>query len=138
MSEVKNQGERRERETHGSVMRTPDGTVLYSSHRHDYSERRDAITGNIYMLDGGPDYTRCSANGDEEFLSVMSSADHVSIRHAVTWSTLGKSGKLPYKCIPIASMDTEHLQACMETQASTMSQLHYKVMQNELEYRDGN
>lgn len=137
MNKVKSQGDRRESEMYGNVMRTPDGTILYSAHRHDYSECRDT-NGKVYMLDGGSDYMRCSANGDEEFLSVMSSADHVSIRHAVTWSSLGKGGKLPYRRITIAGMDTDHLQACMRTQGSTMSQLHYKVMQNELEYRDEN
>jgi hypothetical protein len=50
-------------------MRTPDGTILESKHRHDYVTHLDA-NGNEYMLDGGLAYVRCSAYGDEEMLTV--------------------------------------------------------------------
>ena len=51
-------------------MRTPDGTVLESKHRHDYVAYLDA-NGKEYMLDGGLAYVRSSANGDEEMLTVF-------------------------------------------------------------------
>jgi hypothetical protein len=51
-------------------MRTPDGTILESKHRHDYVTHLDA-NGNEYMLDGGLSYVRSSANGDEEMLTVF-------------------------------------------------------------------
>ncbi len=53
-----------------SRMRTPDGTILESKHRHDYVTHLDA-NGNEYMLDGGLAYVRSSANGDEEMLTVF-------------------------------------------------------------------
>jgi hypothetical protein len=52
-----------------SGLRTPDGTVISSTHTHDYVTHLDK-NGKTYMLDGGLDYVRCSANGDEVFLTV--------------------------------------------------------------------
>jgi hypothetical protein len=116
-------------------MRTPDGTMLESRHRHDYVTHLDA-NGKEYMLDGGLDYLRSSANGDEKFLTVYQDDPHEVIRLLVKWGTFGKNGDEPYKQIKIADMSTEHLQACLETQKATMYPAMYSVMQDELEYRD--
>ena len=116
-------------------MRTPDGTILGSLHRHHYVTYLDA-NGKEYMLDGGLDYVRSSANGDEEFLTICSDDAHEVLRDAVKWGTFGKNGDEPYKEIKIADMSTEHLQACLDTQQKTMRPAIYKVMQDEVEYRD--
>lgn len=60
-------------------MKTPDETILESINRHDYVTHIDA-NGKEYMLDGGCDYVRCSANGDEEMLTVTSDDSHEVIR----------------------------------------------------------
>ncbi len=57
-----------------NALRTPDGTVLTSRHRHDYVTHIDK-NGKEYMIDGGLDYVRSSANGDEEYLTVTIGAD---------------------------------------------------------------
>ena len=88
------------------------------------------------MLDGGWDYVRRSVNGDEKLLTVWSDDDHEVIREGVTWGTYGKDGDQPLKYVAIADMDTEHLQACLDTQKATLHPAIYKVMQDELEYRD--
>lgn len=41
--------------------RTPDGTLLWSKHRHDFVEHNDA-NGDYYFIDGGSDYIRMTKN----------------------------------------------------------------------------
>ena len=123
------------REILSNKMRTPDGTVLHSTHRHDYVTHTDA-NGKEYMLDGGLDYVRRSVNGDEKLLTVWSDDNHEMIRVAVKWGTFGKQSDQPLKYVTIADMTTGHLQACLDTQKSIMRPALYKVMQDELEYRD--
>jgi hypothetical protein len=123
------------REILSNKMRTPDGTVLHSKHRHDYVTHTDA-NGKEYMLDGGWDYVRRSVNGDETLLTVWSDDDHEVIRQVVTWGTYGKNGDETLVHVTIADMSSEHLQACLDTQQRTMRPALLKVMQDELEYRN--
>jgi len=58
-----------------TALRTPDGTIIRSRHRHDYVTYTDA-NGKKYMIDGGLDYVRSSAWGDEEYLTVTSEDLH--------------------------------------------------------------
>ena len=58
-----------------SALRTPDGTLLESKHRHDFVSHEDA-NGKTYMLDGGLDYIRSSCNGDEVFIEVTLDYPH--------------------------------------------------------------
>ena len=115
-------------------MRTPDGTMLHSVHRHDYREHQDA-NGKVYMLDGGLDYVRCSAHGDEEMFTLMSDDSHEVIREVVTWGTYGREGDQLITHVKIADMYDDHLQACLDTQKATMRPAMYKAMQDELECR---
>ena len=117
-----------------SRMRTPDGTILESHYRHDYVTHTDA-NGKEYMLDGGCEYVKSSANGDEYLLTIYTDFPHAVSRLHVKWGTYGKDGYQPFKRITIAEMSTEHLKACIATQKETMRPEIYKVMQDELEYR---
>ena len=123
------------REILSNRMRTPDGTVLHSAHRHDYVTHTDA-NGKEYMLDGGWDYVRRSVNGDEKLLTVWSDDNHEMIREVVTWGTYGKNGDETLVHVTITDMSSEHLQACLDTQQRTMRPALLKVMQDELEYRN--
>ena len=116
-------------------MRTPDGTMLESKHRHDYVTHMDA-NGKEYMLDGGLDYVRCSAHGDEEMFTLMSDDSHEVIREVVTWGTYGREGDQLITHVLIADMETEHLQACIDGMRGYPRPAMYKVMQDELEYRN--
>lgn len=117
-----------------SQLKTPDGTILESSHRHDCVTHKDA-NGKEYMLDGGCKYIRCSMNGDEEMLTVSTDAPHSVIREVVTWGTYGKNGDEDFKRVKIANMTVDHIKACLETQVANMLPALYKVMEYELEYR---
>ena len=118
-----------------SRMRTPDGTILESRYRHDYVTHLDK-NGKEYMLDGGLDYVRSSANGDEWLLTIYTDYPHELIRLHAKWGTFGKNGDEPLKYVAIADMDPYHLRACLDTQQKTMRPEMYKVMQDEVEYRD--
>ena len=118
-------------------IRTPDGTVLESWHRHDFVSHTDA-NGKNYFVDGGRDYLRRSANGDEECLSIMADADdHEFCRQHFMWGTYGKDGKQPFHRVALADMSTEHVKAVLRTQ----TQISYDVrrlFENELMYRERN
>jgi hypothetical protein len=67
-----------------NALRTPDGTIIQSRHRHDYKEYVD-INGKTYMIDGGIDYIHCSDNGDEELLTVYTTDPIEKIRQYLRW-----------------------------------------------------
>ena len=116
-----------------SAMRTPDGTVIESRHRHDFVTYEDA-NGKTYMLDGGLDYTRASMNGDEEFIEVTLEDGHDKVREYLTWGTRGVNGDQPLRYVKLKDMDTDHIQACLETQFQMYPSIR-TAMENELEYR---
>jgi len=118
-----------------SKMKTPDGTILESKHRHDYVTHTDA-NGKEYMLDGGCDYVRCSANGDEEMLTVTSDDSHSLIREVVKWGTYGKESNQPLKYVKVADLNPYHLRAILDTQKKRMRPALCKVMQDEVKYRE--
>lgn len=96
-------------------LRTPDGTVITSRYRHDYVTHEDA-NGGFYMVDGGFDYLRRSMNGDEVDLSQVLTEDHEHNRTYLQWGTRGPLGYDPLKYVPIYQLDTDHIEAILETQ----------------------
>lgn len=94
-------------------LKTPDGTVLTSYSRHDYQTHKDALTGKIYMVDGGLSYERRSFNGDEVDLSLYDDQPHDVQRAVLRWGSYGKNGDEPLKRIAIRDMETEHIQAVL-------------------------
>lgn len=97
-------------------IRTPDGTILQSFNRHDYKEHRDA-NGEVYIIDGGLDYSRRSVNIEPaEDLSVYVGDDHQHIRTAFCWGTYGINGDQPRRWVALADLDTDHIDAILDTQ----------------------
>ena len=119
-----------------NAIQTPDGTILESTHRHDFKQYEDA-NGWVYMVDGGLDYARRSVNKNAPAteLSVYSTDPFSEVREVPIWGTYGKLGEQPLKQVSLEDMSTDHLKACLTTQP-TMSPHIRELMQTELEYRN--
>lgn len=116
-----------------NAIQTPDGTIIESTHRHDYVTHTDA-NGKEYMVDGGLSYIRRSANGDEIDMSLYNDQPHEVQRDVLTWGTYGIDGDQPLQYITIADMDTGHLEAVVEM--GGVCPVRRKCMQKELEFRN--
>ena len=103
-----------------NALQTPDGTILTSRRRHDYVSHVDE-NGKNYFTDGGLEYVRCSAHGDEVHLCVWSDDDHEVIRERAEWGTYGKDGDKPLNWVKLKDIETEHLKTVIrQCQASKM------------------
>lgn len=119
-----------------SRYKTPDGTILCSSHRHDFVSHTDSVTGKSYALDGGTDYTRIVGNiEDLTDCSVYFSNDFETVRQFFTWTTYGKDGKQQAKKILLKYMETDHISAILKTQHQIKFTYVEFLMQEELNYR---
>ena len=116
-----------------NALQTPDGTIIESTHRHDYVTYTDA-NGKGYMVDGGLVYIRRSANGDEIDMSLYNDQPHEVQRDVLTWGTYGIDGNQPLQYKTIADMDTGHLEAVVEM--GGVCPVRRKCMQKELEFRN--
>ena len=116
-----------------NALRTPDGTVLESKSRHDYKEYIDA-NGKTYVIDGGLDYHRRSANGDEENMCMYDDEPHETQVQVLTWGTYGINGDQPLQYKTIAEMDTAHIEAVLQT-VKHIRPMIKTIMQNELKFR---
>jgi len=117
-----------------NALQTPNGTILESRSRHDYKEYEDTTNGKTYIVDGGLDYIRRSAHGDEVDLSVTLDDGHEAVREAMTWGTYGINGDQPLQYIKLKDMSLEHIHACLD-EVKNMYPQYQTAMKNELEYR---
>lgn len=100
-----------------NMIRTPDGTVIQSRHRHDYVTYTDK-NGMEYMVDGGLDYLRRTVYDGHPYeeLSLTEEDPIEVIREYFDWGTYGKDGKQPLRRILLKDMEDEHIQAILDTQ----------------------
>lgn len=117
-----------------NAIKTPDGTILESNHRHDYTSYLDK-NGEYYFIDGGLDYTRRSVNKEPaEDACVYTDDSHEKIRERFKWGTRGKDGAEHLHWIPISTMSTEHIDTVLTTQKHIRPAVK-KVFVDELTYR---
>lgn len=116
-------------------IRTPDGTIVQSFHRHDYKIHKDK-NGFEYMVDGGLDYLRRAVNPDapHEEISVWTDDPFEDIREAFHWGTRGKDGKQPLAWKPLKDLDTSHIEAILETQQQVPDHM-VEIFKEELNWR---
>ena len=117
-----------------NALKTPDGTIIESRHRHDYVTHTDK-NGKEYMIDGGLDYVRSSANGDEEYLTVSMDDSHDKVREACKWGTYGINGDQPLSYITLCDMTTDHIEAVIKNVPSINPAIKI-AMERELVYRN--
>lgn len=120
-----------------SGMRTPDGTFLVSRNRHDYVSYKDE-NGKHYFLDGGNDYIRSSANGDEVYITVTEETPFEVARQYVSWGTRGIKGDQPLRYVPIDLLTSGHIHAIIRDHEAGRQPLATQLrlwFRHELEYR---
>lgn len=131
----KNTAMTNERKVLVSRIRTPDGTVLESRYTHDFVQHTDA-NGELYFLDGGPDYKRTSVNTiPAEDVSVYTDSPFHEIRTHLKRGTFDKDGNRIWK--PLKDLSNKHLENILEYNRklggdnSTFSEM----VRREIEYR---
>ena len=96
-------------------IKTPDGTILKSMHRHDYVTHTDA-NGLEYMVDGGSEYLRRTVHESAPYeeLTIYEDSPYEVIRENFHRGGRGKDGRQPLTWVPIAKMSDAWLKACIE------------------------
>ena len=116
-----------------NAIQTPDGTIIESTHRHDYGTHKDDLTGKTYMVDGGLQYTRSSVHEDQKYLHLYNDEPHEVQAKVLTWGTYGINGDQPLKHVSISEMDTAHIGNVLAI--PNISSVHRECMKVELERR---
>jgi len=119
-----------------NAIRTPDGTVLESLHRHNFKAHEDA-NGQTYILDGGLDYIRRSVNleAPAEDLSVYIDDPQEQVGKVVMWGNYGINGDSPLEWKSLRDMRLDHLKACI-TNVPNMEAHMRTCMLREIEWRE--
>lgn len=116
-------------------IKTPDGTIMTSTHVHDFRTYTDK-NGKTYMVDGGNEYLKRNLHVDHPYeeLSVYVTADHEANRQAMTWGTYGPNGDQPVKYLTLAELDTDHIYTILRTQKH-VPEWKQELFEDEIRYR---
>jgi hypothetical protein len=94
------------------------------------------------MIDGGTEYIRCSANGDEKFISVYANEDFEKVRKYAYRITRGEDGaRGPYSKICLADLTDIHLESVILHLEDTLNDYdkehntHFRLLKMEKAYR---
>ena len=122
-----------------NAIKTPDGTILSSKHRHDYVAYEDTQTGELYGVDGGADYFRRIGNvSDCEDLSITSLTPFSDIRERFHWGSRGVNGDEPIKMLRLSSLTNKHIEAILKNVFQNREGTFKKWFTEELEFRKEN
>ncbi len=118
-------------------IRTPDGTILQSWHRHDFKTYEDA-NGHTYMVDGGTAYMRrylVEAAPYTELSVEYEVGNHAHNREHAYWGTYGKEGTDSLKRVLIKDLSNSHLRNILASCQGSMSGIYRIMMQAEQKHR---
>ena len=119
-----------------NAIKTPDGTVLVSYHRHDYKSYVDA-NSDTYVIDGGLEYVRTSVNSvSAESLAVYDDAPFEVIREYLHRSGRGKDGKQELKYVALKDINDDWLENLIKYEEELRpSNPYLKFYKQEKEWR---
>lgn len=129
-----------------NAIRTPDGTIISSSHRHDFVTHEDK-NGKTYGVDGGTEYLRrigetLDCEDLSMYLEPWSPEFHVRAREVVKRGGRGKNGDQPLTWVPICEMNDGWVKATItyneERGFTAETNWFTELLVNELEYREMN
>lgn len=137
--EMKEAQEKEEPELLVNSIKTPDGTILTSRHRHDYVCHKDSITDTTYCIDGGDFYRRIVPGGVYQDLSVYSDDPFEKIRESLERVHRGKNLDQPMKYVVLKDMSDAWLDALIVwIEDNQPSNKYKKYYLQEIEYRKAN
>ena len=120
-------------------IKTPDGTILTSRHRHDYVCHKDSITDTTYCTDGGDSYRRIIPGGVYQDLSVYSDDPFEKIRESLERVHRGKNLDQPMKYVVLKDMSDAWLDdLIIWIEDNQPSNKYKKYYLQEIEYRKAN
>jgi hypothetical protein len=120
-----------------NAIKTPDGNILSSRHRHDFVVHTDTVTGKEYGVDGGADYFRRIGDiSDCEDLSITDKTPMSEIRQRFHWGSYGVNGDEPLKMIRMSDMSNNHIQAVIKNVFQDKKSTFKSWFESELKFRE--
>lgn len=124
-----------------NAVKTPDGTIIESIHRHDFVMYTDK-NGKQYGVDGGAEYLRRLGDiQDCEELSIYDIGEHSLRRRYCKWgSNYDKDmNRLPETIWKsIKDLDTDHIQAILDGGHAKNNPFYENMFKQEILYRKQN
>jgi hypothetical protein len=120
-----------------NAIKTPDGTVLSSTHRHDFVAHKDEITNKVYGVDGGSEYfKRIGDFYDCEDLSITNKTAFEEIRSRFHWGSYGVNSGGPLVMKRVSELSNSHIVAIIENVFKDKRSVFKSWFDLELLYRE--
>lgn len=120
-----------------NAIKTPDGTILSSTHRHDYVAHEDEVTGKVYGVDGGGEYFRRIGDVEDcEDLSITDKTPFSEVRNKFHWGSYGVNGDEPLTRRRMSELSNSHIQAIIENVFKNKKNTFKTWFDMELKFRE--